>query len=197
VEDQDVLTTASLTAALLRDRYRGAAVAFYGDHLPFDADGLELVEDRPDVVVLAGAGAWISHDTLSSILRQVRAGADLVAMHRSLFWEAEAGLALDLGALLPGLEQATGTRAHVVGKPSPAFFEQALASKDIGARGALMVGDDIENDVLAAQRLGMTGVLVRTGKYSGDRIEGEPEGPCHVIDSIADLPRLLRGDEAR
>jgi ribonucleotide monophosphatase NagD (HAD superfamily) len=28
-----------------------------------------------------------------------------------------------------------------------------------------MVGDDLDNDVLAAQSLGLRGVLVRTGKY--------------------------------
>jgi ribonucleotide monophosphatase NagD (HAD superfamily) len=53
-----------------------------------------------------------------------------------------------------------------------------------------MVGDDVENDVRGAQRLGMTGVLVRTGKFrAGDLDVGD--APSRVIDSIADLPGLL------
>ena len=34
-----------------------------------------------------------------------------------------------------------------------------------------MVGDDLNNDVLAAQVVGMTGVLVRTGKFRPDTLE--------------------------
>jgi ribonucleotide monophosphatase NagD (HAD superfamily) len=53
----------------------------------------------------------------------------------------------------------------------------------------VMVGDDIATDVLAAQDLGMTGVLVQTGKFRpGDLERGRPD---HLIDSIADLPNLL------
>ena len=54
-----------------------------------------------------------------------------------------------------------------------------------------MVGDDIENDVLGAQDVGMTGVLVRTGKFQPTDLDrGAPD---HVVDSIADLPGLLEG----
>jgi ribonucleotide monophosphatase NagD (HAD superfamily) len=53
-----------------------------------------------------------------------------------------------------------------------------------------MVGDDVENDVRGAQRLGMTGVQVRTGKFR-ERDLDAGDAPSHVIDSIADLPALL------
>jgi ribonucleotide monophosphatase NagD (HAD superfamily) len=59
-----------------------------------------------------------------------------------------------------------------------------------------MVGDDLNNDVLPAQVVGMTGVLVRTGKFrqpaldrwATDQFAMQPD---HVIDSVADLPALL------
>jgi ribonucleotide monophosphatase NagD (HAD superfamily) len=54
-----------------------------------------------------------------------------------------------------------------------------------------MIGDDIEADVLAAQRHGLTGVLVRTGKYRPQTHRDAPAPPDHVIDSVADLPDLL------
>ncbi len=46
-----------------------------------------------------------------------------------------------------------------------------------------MVGDDIESDVLAAQRAGLTGVLVRTGKYQLETHERAGGTPDHVVDS--------------
>jgi ribonucleotide monophosphatase NagD (HAD superfamily) len=86
----------------------------------------------------------------------------------------------------------------VLGKPSGAFFAAALSSLSVGRSEAVMVGDDLEADVLGAQRAGITGVLVRTGKFSEKDEEGRQDSdeqgddrPQHVIDSIADLPGLL------
>ncbi len=56
-----------------------------------------------------------------------------------------------------------------------------------------MIGDDVEHDVLAAARHGLTGVLVRTGKFRSDTLTAASGRPGHVIDSFADLPALLDG----
>jgi ribonucleotide monophosphatase NagD (HAD superfamily) len=112
-------------------------------------------------------------------------------MHRNLYWRTADGLRLDAGAFLAGLEKAARTEAEVTGKPSPAFFEAALARLGVEADEALMVGDDIESDVLAAQRAGLTGVLVKTGKYLPETHRSASGRPDHVIDSFADLPALL------
>ena len=79
----------------------------------------------------------------------------------------------------------------MVGKPAAAFFATALAHLGTGAAHTLMVGDDIETDVLAAQRQGLTGVLVKTGKYLPTAHRGASGTPDHVLDSFADLPALL------
>ena len=51
-----------------------------------------------------------------------------------------------------------------------------------------MVGDDIRTDVEGAQRAGLTGVLVRTGKFAPSDLDGAVS-PDAVIGSLADLPR--------
>jgi len=61
----------------------------------------------------------------------------------------------------------------------------------------VMVGDDLDNDVLAAQVVGMTGVLVRTGKFQQDVLDRRAQEefglqPNYVIDSVADLPGVLQ-----
>ena len=79
----------------------------------------------------------------------------------------------------------------MVGKPAPAFFAAALAHLGASAAGTLMVGDDVENDVLAAQRQGLTGALVKTGKYLPRALENASGTPDHVLGSFADVPALL------
>jgi ribonucleotide monophosphatase NagD (HAD superfamily) len=53
-----------------------------------------------------------------------------------------------------------------------------------------MIGDDIDTDIGAAQRLGMTGVLVRTGKFREEYFRASNVKPDLVIDSIRDFPWL-------
>jgi ribonucleotide monophosphatase NagD (HAD superfamily) len=126
------------------------------------------------------------------VYRHLQRDAALVAMHRNLFWRTDAGLQLDAGAFLLGLERAADVEAVVLGKPSGAFFAAALSTLGVGRSEAVMVGDDLEADVLGAQRAGIPGVLVRTGKFTEKDEDGiDDDRPQHVVDSIADLPELL------
>jgi len=156
-----------------------------------DLDGVMLVApgDDADVVVLGGASDEFTYSNLNHVFRLVMDGAALVGMHRNLYWRTAEGLELDGGAYLAGLEEAASVRATVCGKPAPAFFESALALLGLPAERVAMVGDDIVNDVLGAQACGLTGVLVRTGKFAtSDLDRGEPD---HVLDSVAALPDML------
>ncbi|MEU1404090.1 HAD-IIA family hydrolase [Streptomyces sp. NPDC005728] len=189
---EDVLTAPVLTAAHLAEHFPGARCALLnsGD-IGEDLGDVTLVDERPDVVVLGGAGPGFDYAALNRVFGYLQQGARLIAVHRNLYWRTDAGLQLDSGAFLLGLERAARVEAEVTGKPSPAFFEAALARLGAAADRALMVGDDIESDVLAAQRIGITGVLVRTGKYQPETLASASGTPDHVVDSFADLPALL------
>ncbi len=80
----------------------------------------------------------------------------------------------------------------MVGKPSPAFFELALGELDVSAGHAAMVGDDVEADVGGAMEAGLAGILVRTGKYREDLVRESGIEPTATVDSIADVPALVR-----
>ncbi|KUN06979.1 HAD-IIA family hydrolase [Streptomyces canus] len=197
VSAPDILTAPAVTAAYLAERCPGARCTLLnsGD-ITEDLAGVTLVggeSEDVEVVVLGGAGPEFGYAALNQAFAHLQRGARLVAMHRNLYWRTDDGLQLDSGAFLAGLERAARTEAEVTGKPSPAFFEAALARLGVGADEALMVGDDIESDVLAAQRAGLTGVLVKTGKYLPETHRSASGTPDHVMESFADLPALLGG----
>ncbi|MGW3011894.1 HAD-IIA family hydrolase [Streptomyces sp. NPDC001219] len=197
---EDILTAPAATAAYLRAHHPDARCLLInsGEVRP-DLAGVRLVgeeagaagREAPDVVVFGGAGEEFGYRTLNTAFRHLQRGARLVAMHRNLYWRTADGLDLDTGAFLPGLERAAGVAAVVTGKPAGAFFATALAHLGVAASDTLMVGDDIESDVLAAQRHGLTGVLVRTGKYLPETYRAATGTPDHVLDSFAGLPALL------
>ena len=197
VEPSDIFTVAGLTAEYLTRHHADARCLVLNDgDLSNELPGVTIVgadDPEPDVVVLGGAGPQFDYQTLNTVFAHLRRGARLVAMNANLYWQTDEGLQLDTGAYLPGLERAAGVTAEVTGKPAAAFFNTALDAVGVPGEHAVMVGDDIENDVLAAQRLGLTGVLVRTGKYQASTERAATGSPDFVLDSVADLAALLTG----
>ena len=203
VRPDGVITAAVLTADYVRTHHPGArCVLVNNGDITEDMPGIDIVDiddvkGAPDVILLGGAGPEYSHLTLSRIYDWMTQGVPVVAMHRSTAWNTAEGLRIDTGMYLIGMEQTSGRKAVAVGKPAPAGFEVAAARLGVDPEEMFMVGDDLNNDVLAAQVVGMTGVLVRTGKYRQDTLDRWAADefamqPNHVIDSVADLPRLLK-----
>jgi HAD superfamily hydrolase (TIGR01458 family) len=195
VGPDEILTATAATAAHLREHHPDArCLLLNSGDVTDDLDGVHLVPSHadPEVVVLGGAGPEFGYEALNDVFGHLQRGAQLVAMHRNLYWRTDEGLQLDTGALLRGLEEAAGVEAVVVGKPAGTFFDAARRALGVSGDGVVMVGDDLGSDLLGAQDSGITGVLVRTGKYRPSDEDGtDGRRPDHVIDSIADLPGLL------
>lgn len=194
VEVQEILTAPSMTAALIRRDHPGARCWMVGARsVVADLDGIHLVDvaEPPDVVILGGAGPEFDYPTLNRVFRLAMDGTPVVAMHRNLYWKTEEGLQLDTGAMLGAIEQAAGIHATVAGKPAPACFEAALEVLGLGPDEVMMVGDDLDADVMVAQAVGIETVLVRTGKFRSEALTRSEVVPDRVVDSFADIPPLL------
>jgi ribonucleotide monophosphatase NagD (HAD superfamily) len=149
---------------------------------------------RAAAVVVGDAGDDFTPRNLQTAFTLLRGGARFVAMHKNRWWLTSAGTMLDSGAYVAALEFGTQRRALVTGKPSRTFFDEGvrrlneLAAEAGPVRPAAplspaevaMVGDDLWNDTLGAQKAGLRGVFVRSGKH-GD----------------ADLARLVAGRGGR
>lgn len=153
-----------------------------------DFDGVTVVEDRPDWVVVGDLGREFTFERLNTAFRWIQDGAGLIALHKNRYWHAgERGRVLDAGPFVTALEFATGREAVVVGKPSPAFFALALADLGIPAREAVCIGDSLENDCQGAAAAGCRTALVRTGLFDEAALGASSVRPDWVLESIADL----------
>ena len=195
VEEDDVETTL-LAAGRLLAGLRVLPVTMPSVHADLERF-VELVDEGADVVLVGGAdeteetGRIFAYESLNRAFAELRRGARLVALHRNRWWQTAQGPVLDSGAFVAGLEYAARVEAEVVGKPTAAFFEGALASLGAAPPEAVMVGDDVESDVGGAKALGLGGILVRTGKFRDETLRAAEPKPDAVIDSIADLPAVL------
>jgi HAD superfamily hydrolase (TIGR01458 family) len=151
---------------------------------------LDGAEQGAGAVVVGDLGPGWDFATLNRAFRLLMGAGrpPLIALGLTRYWRADDGLRLDAGAFVRALEYACGRTAVVLGKPDPAFFRAAVEHLHLDPEHVVMVGDDIHTDVGGAQRAGLTGVLVRTGKYSPSDLTGDVS-PDATLDSIADLPQ--------
>lgn len=210
-----IMSALSASAAFTRHRYPGqplfvmastdALTEFAGQRLISGAEA-DAPGARAAAVVVGDAPEAVTFDNLNRAFRLVRAGAELIGMHRNPWWLTSDGPTLDSGALVTGLEFATERSARILGKPSADFFREAAAELVAEVRGnggrrllrgeIAMVGDDIRTDVLAAQRVGLRGVFVASGKHSLADVEalardGAGRRPDVVAPAILDVVSAL------
>jgi HAD superfamily hydrolase (TIGR01458 family) len=194
LDDEELQTTASAAAHALAGR---RVLALVMAALVPDLDGMELVGDGAEAVLLGGAdeteetGRVFSYMNLARAFGELELGAELYCLHKNRWWQTSRGPQLDSGAFVAGLEFAAGVEATVLGKPSPAYFEAALEALDAEPGLTWMVGDDLDSDVAGAQRYGLKTVLVRTGKFRPDELDRSTVVPDAVISSVAYLPEWL------
>jgi len=194
IDDEELQTTGGVAARVLKGK-RVLALTMPG--LLDDLEGLQLIGMNADAVLIGGCdegeepGRVFSYLNLNRAFLELEAGAELYCLHKNRWWQTAEGPRLDAGAFVAGLEYAAGVDATVLGKPSHEYFAAALDAIDADAELAWMVGDDLEGDVVGAQRHGMRTVLVRTGKFRPDEVEGSGIQPDGIVSSIAQLPEWL------
>lgn len=149
------------------------------------ADLLEL--PKPNAVVLGDAEERFDYAHLERAFHLLLSGAPLLAMGDNRYFHSHGALRLDVGPFVRALEYAAGVKALVLGKPSAAFFASALEELGVPAGEALMIGDDVESDVLGAQKAGLQACLVQTGKY---RAGDESKAPGALL--ARDLAEAVR-----
>ena len=193
----DELTTTPVVAAGLLAGKRVLALTMEAVRADL-AERVELVERDAEVVLLGGAdesdesGRVFSYENLNRAFAELNAGARLVCLHKNRWWQTSGGPLLDSGAFVAGLEYAAGVEAEVVGKPTRAYFDAALAELGTAAGEAVMVGDDVEADIGGAKAAGLRAVLVRTGKFREESLAAASPQPDGLVASIADVPAFLR-----
>lgn len=143
---------------------------------------------RPDAILVGDLAEQWSYQLLQEAFEYLMDGAELIALSRDRYWLRDERLTLDAGPFVAALEFAAGRPARIAGKPSPGFYTEALDSLGIPAsRNAAMVGDDLWSDVEGAQRAGLQGWLVQTGKYRESALRESGIRPDRILESVARL----------
>ena len=195
VSAEEVFTATLAGAHVAKQAGYRVVAPFVPEPALVDMAGLELCGGTsgrpyraPEAVLIGDLGEKWSYALLQEAFEYVLAGAAMIALSRDRYWLRDGKLALDAGPFVAGLEFAVGKEALVAGKPSAAFYTAALRSMGLDpGKSVAMVGDDLWSDVQGAQRAGLRGWLVRTGKYRESALAESGIVPDRVLDSVAAL----------
>jgi HAD superfamily hydrolase (TIGR01458 family) len=192
-DESHILTPPIATAHWLRQQPAEQEIALF---MP-EATQVEFADfkvwqggDKPvSAVIIGDLGEQWTFQILNQAFRLLmqQPQPPFIALGMTRYWQASDGLRLDVAPFIVALEHATGIKAQVMGKPARAFYQTAIDILGSTAEKTIMIGDDIQGDVLGAQNAGLQGVLVKTGKYRPDDMQQGIQ-PNALLNSISDLP---------
>lgn len=192
--EQAILSPPVAAARWLQNNVEGAISLFVADAAVEEFRELGSaavgIEGPVAAVVIGDLGETWSYRLLNRAFRQLMMDPRpiLIALGMTKYWHAPDGLRLDTAPFVKALSYASGIEPTVLGKPAAPFFDMALAMLGSAQRSTWMIGDDIQGDVRGAQRAGLRGCLVRTGKFRPSDLHLGIQ-PDLVLDSLADLPQ--------
>jgi len=202
IDDGDLITPALVAATYLQRHHPGARVLVLGGpgaHEPLLRNGIKVVgpdEDEIDVVLVAH-DERINGQKIEAACHAVWAGAAFLATSsaRYYFRKGSRGVSLS-SAISAGVEYITETSPTVVGKPSLVSMEAIAARTGVDVPRILVVGDDVDVEIVMGRAAGAPTALVlsgTTGAKAGeeiDRLDGDRR-PDLVIPDVGQLFSVL------
>ncbi len=172
----EMVLTSSIAAVslLLRKIGFGKKVYAIGEEgliSPLLAAGFELVNGEvPADAVVVGLDRKATYADFEMAMKHIHRGAFFLATNRDRIIPVENGFAPGAGSLVALIEYATGLEPTIAGKPSAVFVKEALTQAEVHCQEAVLIGDNLETDILAAKNAGVHSVLVESGVPSEGNI---------------------------
>jgi len=152
------------------------------------------LSDDPDEidVVVASFDPALDYRKLNIGFQALRRGARFLATNADATCPVPGGELPDAAAVIGALEGCSGRKLELItGKPSHLVVEVALEQLELPASACLIIGDNLESDILMGHRAGMSTILVLTGVTRRANLAGAKVQPDYVLESITKVPRLL------
>ena len=99
---------------------------------------------------------------------------------------------LEKMGLLEYLDLVIASAEEGVAKPDLRIFKAALSRAACKPEEAVMVGDRIDNDIIPANKIGMTTVWIRQGFGGYAELKTVEEQPDYIVNTLAEITELFR-----
>ncbi|MDX6380667.1 MAG: 5-nucleotidase [Rubrobacteraceae bacterium] len=189
VPTESIYTSALATAQFL-DSQNSEGTAFVigesGLTTALHEVGYTFTDTDPNYVVVGETSSY-SFERIARAIRLIAAGARFVVTNPDVAGPSESGLIPATGAVAALMSSASGVRPYFVGKPNPLMMRSALNAIDAHSEDSVMIGDNMDTDVIMGIESGLETVLVLSGVTRLEDVERYSYGPSRIVESVAEI----------
>lgn len=189
--ERDIISATHATADFIAKEKKGARVFTTGeDGLKEELlnAGLRLVDYREAEYLVVGSNRNLDYELMTKALRCCLRGVRYIATNPDKIFPSEDGPTPGTGMIIGALYWVSGRMPDVVvGKPSEVIMLQALERLGLSAEEVVVVGDQIEVDIVAGKKIGASTLLVLTGVDKREDVERAKVKPDYILNSLGEL----------
>ena len=194
VTEDHVYTSAMATGKFLGDQAPGGTAYVLGEGgliSSLHENGITLVNTDPEFVVL-GEGRNFTLEMVQRAVDMILAGAKFITTNRDPSPKKPGWNNLGIAATTAMIEEATGRKAFVTGKPSPVMMRSARKYLGLETRETTVIGDTMETDIQGGVQMGYKTILVLSGIARKDDLNHYAFKPDLVVSSVDNIEFPLK-----
>ncbi len=149
-------------------------------------EGFVLTKEHADYVFI-GLDKSASYEDYSEALDVLLHGAMLVGTNSDLLLAKPGGFQVGNGSIVRMFEYASGQQSPKIGKPYAPILEECLEYFHLLKENAVILGDNLETDILLGAENGVETIFVTSGVHQEADIERLHIYPDHIIHSVKEL----------
>ena len=189
VTENHIYTSAMATAKFLASQVpkgtayvlgEGGLISSLHDH------GITLVDTEPDFVVL-GEGRNFTLEMVQRAVDMILAGAKFITTNRDPSPTKKGWNNLGIAATTAMIEEATGIKAFVVGKPGPVMMRSSRKHIGLETADTTVIGDTMDTDIQGGVQMGYRTILVLSGISKNEELRKYAFKPDLVVNSVNDI----------
>lgn len=189
VTEKHVYTSAMATGKFLASQTPNGTAYVLGEGgliSSLHENGITLVNTDPDFVVL-GEGRNFTLEMVQRAVEMILAGAKFVTTNRDPSPKKKGWDNLGIAATTAMIEEATGTKAFVVGKPGPVMMRGARKALGLETAETTIIGDTMDTDIRGGVQMGYKTILVLSGITKKEHLIRYAYKPDLVVESVNEI----------
>ncbi|WP_018131877.1 TIGR01457 family HAD-type hydrolase [Effusibacillus pohliae] len=195
-EADRVFTSSQATVRYIQDHCRTEAPSVYaigeeGLLAALTEMGVQFEEERPDYVVV-GIDRQFTYQKLLTASLAIQRGAIFLATNADKRLPTEKGLLPGAGSLARAVAAASGVEPVWIGKPEARMIQYGMQRIGTSPGRTVVIGDNLETDILAGHNAGIRSVLVLTGYSSRQDAAAADCQPDLIVEDLAELLAMMQ-----